>query len=353
MTLRLLAMGGLGRMLAPAAVHLRSRPEAHFLRVHDRGGEGEFRSQSRQAWLQHGAQLVSSVPQLISDGEFDGIVICAGKNGDDQQIFQELIPLLHTINKNRQYFILHMSTVSTEFVKVTHQYCQQYGVQYVNYPLTGGAKGAQLAKMLILASGDEVLFQRLQPMLQLLGVPKYFGPDIIAATAVKLIGHLMVFHGLLGISLAATLHKNVFQLHHLDVTQVEFFDFLNQGAGGTRQWEVTLRQGIEHQQWEAGFLVKHAVVDIIYTAQLLIEKNLPAILILPMLEVALLFAYLLMQYPEQEWATQAIAKLIADTPKEKLEEFIQKNIHAQPLQCLKNCVATLPRYIQASVMLDV
>src|SRR3990167_10185742 len=99
MTLRLLAIGGLGRMLPPAATHLNASSAALFLRIHDRGGEGEYRNQSRQAWLQHGARLVPTLQELIADGEFDGIVICAGKNGDDYKIFAELVPLLHKVQQ--------------------------------------------------------------------------------------------------------------------------------------------------------------------------------------------------------------------------------------------------------------
>jgi len=350
MTLKLLAIGGLGNMLGPSAKHLINSDAATYVRVLDRGTAGKQKDDFRQSWQQHGAQLVSTLADLIGDGDFDGIVICAGKNADDYRIFCELIPLLNT---QRSYFILHLSTVSCGFVQATHAYCARYGVQYANYPLTGGAKGAAAATMLVLCGGDKKFYERVEPMLKQIGTPKYFGERIDLAAGVKLIGHVMVFHGLLGMSLAVSLHKQLFELPALDKQQVEFFDFLNQGAGGTKQWDFAIRPGVLENNWSQGFLIQHAVIDIIYTVQLLQQQQLSNLLVLPLLEVALLFAYLLNINPEQGLTTQAVTRLIANTPKASIDNFLQKHLSLDINTCLKNCVSALPEDVRKTLMLDV
>jgi 3-hydroxyisobutyrate dehydrogenase-like beta-hydroxyacid dehydrogenase len=351
MSLKLIAIGALGTMLSPSAKHLKNQEVTTYLRVLDRGGKGTQKDQRRQAWRDYGAKLVGNLQDLIGEGDFDGVVICAGKNGDDYHIFKELVSLL-SVSK-REYFILHLSTVSCHFVEATHAFCAQAKIKYVNYPLTGGAKGAEAGKMLILASGDGDLYARLEPMLQCIGTPKYFGTNVANGAAVKLLNHILVFHGLLGISLAAVLHKNINHLAQLDQQQVEFFDFLNQGAGGTKQWDVALRQALANHHWHEGFAVRYAVIDILYTIALMLEKNLPAILVLPLLEIALLFAYLLKKTGDNLLATQAIAQLIAEAKPNEIERFIQHNLSFDIHICLNNCIAALPADLQKVLMLEV
>jgi 3-hydroxyisobutyrate dehydrogenase-like beta-hydroxyacid dehydrogenase len=349
MTLKLLAIGGLGNMLGPSAKHLTNSHTAHYIRVLDRGAHGKQKDELRQDWQQHGAQLVSNLTDLIGDGDFDGVVICAGKNADDHAIFRALIPLL---NHQRAYFILHLSTVSCGFVQATQTYCEKNHVQYVNYPLTGGAKGALTASMLVLCGGDKKLYDRLEPMLQQIGKPKYFGERVDLAAGVKLIGHVMVFHGLLGMSLAVSLQKQLFGFTTIDKAQVEFFDFLNQGAGGTKQWDFAVRPLVLENNFSQGFLIQHAVIDIIYTVQLMRQEQLPNLFVLALLEVALSFAYVLNHYPEKNLTTQAVTHLIANKPKE-IDQFLKQNLSLDIDRCLENCIAVLPEEIQRTLMLEV
>jgi 3-hydroxyisobutyrate dehydrogenase-like beta-hydroxyacid dehydrogenase len=353
MTLKLLAIGGLGTMLSPSARHLQQTPAAKYLRVLDRGSRDAVKESRRQAWIAHGAELVSSLEDLTGDGNFDGIVICAGKNGDDVEIFQKLISLLTITSLQREYFILHFSTVSCDFVQATYEYCHRHHVRYANYPLTGGSKGAETAKMLILASGDKVIYEKTKPMLEKIGVPQYFNEEIAYAAAVKLIGHVMVFHGLLGISLAAVLHKKITNLPHLESSQAPFFDFLNNGAGGTRQWEVALKHSLLTDDWQSGFSTQYALIDLLYTIKLLQDKQTPLMLTLPLLEIALLFIYLLRHSAEKNPATQSIAPLIADTSPKEIDNFLKKYLSLDIEACLQQCIDLLPPELKKILLLEV
>lgn len=350
MTLKLIAIGGLGKMLGPSAKHLLESSEAQLVRVQDRGKNDIYRDTCRADWKTHGSVLVPTLEELIGDGDFDGIVICAGKNGNDYEIFCQLIPLLKAHSKKR-YFILHMSTVSCGFVTATYAFCEKNNIDYVNYPVTGGALGAQTAKMLILASGNKSLYSRLEPMLKKMGIPKYYGEEITLGTCVKLIGHVLVFSGLLGYSSAILLQKNIFGFDKLDPAQAEFFDFLNNGAGGSRQWDVTLRQAVLHNNWESGFLLLHACVDIIYTIDLMLSKKLPSALAIPLCELSLLFSYLMKNNDYSSLCTQSVLSLLCEESKEKIDDFIYNNL-AQD-NSIENCISALPERVQDILMLNV
>ncbi|MEJ2222283.1 MAG: NAD(P)-binding domain-containing protein [Desulfobacterales bacterium] len=353
MTIKLVGIGGMGLMLSPSAKHLKPEGPARFLRIHDRGTKDDRRDVCRQAWQNHGAAIVHDYEALVSDGDYDGVVICAGKNGDDCGIFRALVPLMRQ-NKKGRPFILHLSTVSAGFSQAAYDFLSTEGIDYVNYPLTGGPLGAENANMLILASGSESIYSRLEPMLQTIGNPRYFGTSVTAGAEVKLIGQLMVFNGLTGICSAAALKSECFQEELSGSDQAEFFDFLNGGAGGTRQWDVAISKGVRDNVWDQGFMIHHAVVDAIYAAKLCRERGLPALAVIPMCATALAFAYLLNTYEGKPLATHAIVREMIKKNATGLDGFINQHISYDDVDAsIQNCIAVLPQKVKDSVMLKI
>ena len=101
MTIKLVGIGGMGLMLSPSAKHLKPGSPARFLRIHDRGTKDDRRDMCRQAWKDHGADIVHDYEAIVDHGDYDGVVICAGKNGDDCDIFRALVPLMQRNKKGR------------------------------------------------------------------------------------------------------------------------------------------------------------------------------------------------------------------------------------------------------------
>jgi 3-hydroxyisobutyrate dehydrogenase-like beta-hydroxyacid dehydrogenase len=353
MTIKLVGIGGMGLMLSPSAKHLKPGGPARLLRIHDRGTKDDRRDRCRQAWKGHGADIVQDYEAVVGDGDYDGLVICAGKNGDDCNIFRALVPLMQQ-NKKGRPFILHLSTVSAGFAQAAYDFLSAEGIDYVNYPLTGGPLGAENANMLILASGIKSIYSRLEPTLQTIGNPKYFGSGITAGAEVKLMGQLMVFNGLVGICSAAALKSECFQEELSGAEQAEFFDFLNGGAGGTRQWDVALGKGVRDNTWDQGFMIHHAVVDAIYAAKLCRERGLPALAVIPMVATALAFAYLLKKYEGVPLATHAIVREMIQKNASGLDDFTTQHLNYTDVDAsIKNSIAVLPQRVKDSVMLDI
>lgn len=350
--LRLAAIGGFSNMLSPAAHHLSGHESpAKFVKIFDRGTTSELHTLRRNQWLSHGAEIVFSLEHLVTQ-DLDGIVICAGKNGDDIGIIAKLVTQIERLEWQTKPFILHLSTVSCDFVRAAHAFCQEKAIEYVNYPLTGGVTGAQKASMLILASGSKKIYDKIFQTLSMLGKPKYFGERITAGAEVKLIGHTLVFNGLMGITNAFNLYSHCFNEDISTEEQVAFFDFLNSGAGGTNQWEVALKLGIKSGLWKQGFLLKHAVVDVFYTVQLILSKKISSFLVIPFLQLSLIFIYLLKKFPHENFATQAISKVLL-TDCQKISEFVAQRQNSVVEAYLKNCITALPIDLQHTVLLDI
>ncbi|MES9843331.1 MAG: NAD(P)-binding domain-containing protein [Candidatus Sedimenticola sp. PURPLELP] len=357
--LKLVYIGGLGMMAGPGGVHLSPAGPAQVMRFHDRGKAGEERDKFRTAWRNHGAQPVASFDELIGDGEIDGVVICAGKNGDDIGIVAEITVLLEA-RCNQRPFILHLSTVNPCFAETAYRYCNAHGVDYANYPLTGGPLGAQLGGadpkgMLILASGDQPLYDRLLPMLERLGHPRFFGTEVSAGSITKLIGHYLVFNGLTGIGTGAVLHAEYFNEGVLGgEAQSDYLSFLNGGAGSTRQWDVALSKGIKDNQWDAGFNNRHAVVDIVYAIQLALDKGLPRMVIQPMINMAFVMSYLMLRYPGKTLATQAVVRELLGSEARELDCHMQGAgaFGSDMKQVLADCIASLPGDVRDTVLIS-
>ena len=167
-------------------------------------------------------------------------------------------------------------------------------------------------------------------------------------------GQLMVFNGLLGICSAAALKSECFQEELSGAAQAEFFDFLNGGAGGTRQWDVAISKGVRDNTWDQGFMIHHAVVDAIYAAKLCRERGLPALAVIPMVATALAFAYLLKKYEGLPLATHAIVREMIQKNAPGIDDFTTQHINYTDVDAsIQNSIAVLPQRVKDSVMLDI
>jgi 3-hydroxyisobutyrate dehydrogenase-like beta-hydroxyacid dehydrogenase len=345
--------GDLGSMASPMARHWALDGPTRVVRVHDRNGLGSQREERRQAWRCHGAVLVPTIAEVLAPPELDGVFVCCGKNGDDLALIATIAAALSA--KPQRQFLCHMSTVTAGFAAAATEFCSGLGVDYVNYPLTGGPSGAEKGTMLILASGSPQLFERLSPSLSAIGVPRYFGSAPSAAAEVKLMGQSMVFNGLLGICSAAALHSECFQGGVVGgPDQSTFFDFLNGGAGGTRQWDVALGNGVRSDVWDAGFLMSYAAIDAIYAAKLCLERGVSVIAVRPLVDVALAFSYVLNTLGPQR-ATHALVREMVRQRAGELDSFIARYtgsaVNLEEL--LQRCTESLPVDLQRKVALEV
>ena len=346
-------VGGLGLMASPMAGHLAEKDVFDVVRVHDRGRSGAARDKRRAAWKSSGALLVSELEELVGKDSLDGVFVCCGKNGDDAKLIGALTALLST--QNNAPFLCHLSTVSAGFADAAFKHAASKGIRYANYPLTGGPIGAEKAKMLILASGSRELYDQLLPGLRKLGNPRYFGPSPRQGAEVKLIGHLMVFGGLLGISSAVSVHSESFSEGKLGgEEQTGFFDFLNGGAGHTRQWDMIAHAGIAEERWEEPFQSKYAVVDALYAAALCVERKVSKIAVQNVMTAAFAFSYVVGEVGI-ELATHAIIREMVAKNAPKLDAFLDSHFdqRAEPREWIRACIETLPGSIKDVVALDV
>ncbi len=353
--LHLVGIGSFGAMLSPSAGHLKEHGPAQYVRVLDRGTQSAEHHVRRQAWEKHGAKLVPTIEALVKPANFDGVVICAGKNGSDHAIITEVVRYLKDCGSEK--FILHLSTVSADFAEKAAAFCAAHGLKYADYPLTGGSAGATAGTMLILASGQRSLFDYLEPMLSTIGKPRFCGEGVADGAKVKLIGHYMVFNGLSAIASAVALQAACFENGSIGEHQLDFFKFLNGGAGGTKQFDVALMKGLTGD-WSTGFKMDHAAPDCLYAAQLGFKSGLPAYSLVPLLNTAVTFGHVMKCLPHERYATQALVNYLVGDPAKGLNAYFTHVSHLETIindfpKALDRAAQSLPRVVRDTVMLDV
>eukprot|EP00438_Fugacium_kawagutii_P029494 Skav223542 [mRNA] locus=scaffold4327:97281:98369:- [translate_table: standard] len=338
----------MGTMLSPSAKHMDSSI-AKFDVVHLRASA---RADRIERWKKHGARLVEDLDEVL-DADVDALLLCVGKNGDDLPILQKACSKWAGTGRT----IFHLSTVSPKFARAAGVYCRQNGIRYANYPLTGGPSGAEQATMLLLASGDKDLYDEYLSIFQLLGTPRFFGEDDGRGAEVKLQGQMMVFGGLVGVASATAASFSVSQEDVATSESIaDFMDFLNGGAGSTKQWDVAVSRGVRHGDWSEGFQLHHAVIDAIYAADMAQELGLGSVVRNQLLVTAASFSYILKEQQSEQSdriATQALVKELVNPA--TLDSFLEPlwSCISDFSKALEVVVDSLPEKLQKRVLLDV
>ena len=107
--------------------------------------------------------------------------------------------------------------------------------------------------------------------------------------------------------------------------------------------------------WDSGFLVRHAVVDAIYAAQLARSKGLPRLAVQPVLTLAFGFAHLLEARADEDLATHAITRELVASRAGELDAFLERHgaWTSDVDAALAGCIRALPASVRATVRADV
>lgn len=356
------SIGGLGIMNRWMGNYLPADGPFKFVRVFDSPRHDPERDAAREHWQSHGATLVQkgNYEALIGDG-VDVVTICMGKNLELTQVLPRLVAVMKARCGERSPLIFDMTTLSPRCVRLAFQFCQAQGIQYVNAPLTGGPKGAQEGKMLILYGGPQQLFGQLSgPFLSKIGtVPERpFGENPEDGAKVKMQGQIGVFGSLSAICGSVAMDTMAFREGQLGgKAQADFFDFLNNGAGGMRQWVVAVSLGVREDVWTGkGFLNPHAAVDAAYAAQCAAEFDLSRRQVIdPLCGTVVALGHVMKQHG-METATHCLVRELYGDRARELDRAVDASGYLKATDAgsaIKCAVDSLPEQVRKTVMLDI
>ena len=171
---------GLGNIGGPAALHLLEG--GHQLKVHD------LRREAATRHLEMGAQWADS-PAETAEGN-DIVFTSLPFPADVESVVLGPKGVLERVSRGSVYGDLTTNRLS--LTRRLYQVLRGKGVAMLDMPISGGHAGSVAATMAIWVGGDEVTYNRLRPVLELMGRPMYCGPNgsgNICKLVNNLIGH--------------------------------------------------------------------------------------------------------------------------------------------------------------------
>lgn len=144
--------------------------------------------------------------------------------------------------------VVDMSTISPQMERNLDQKLREKGCNLVDAPVSGGDVGAQNATLAIMAGGDQKVFERVRPVLAVMGKTVTYCGEVGCGQLTKLCNQILVCLNLLGVSEALSFARK----NGLDVNVM--IEAVKGGAAGS--WQLSnLGPRVVDRDFAPGFMV--------------------------------------------------------------------------------------------------
>ncbi|MFI4861535.1 MAG: NAD(P)-dependent oxidoreductase [Phycisphaerales bacterium JB063] len=202
-----------------------------------------------------GARRSASPAEVARSVGGEGVVFLNVTDTPDVEhvLFAAEVGLIHGAAEG--LVVVDHSTIAPLATQGFAQRLAERGVTLIDAPVSGGDVGAQQGTLSIMCGGDEAVFERVRPLLEVVGksVVRLGGPGM--GQACKACNQIAVVNALLGVCEAAALAKKV----GLDVDKM--IEVVGGGAGGS--WQIShLGPKIARGDHAPGFMVDLVLKDL-------------------------------------------------------------------------------------------
>jgi 3-hydroxyisobutyrate dehydrogenase len=152
--------------------------------------------------------------------------------------------------------VIDTSTIGIEAAEAVATVLATAGIEFVDAPVSGGTAGADKATIAIMLACQPSSFERLKPLLGLMGKPFYVGPRPGQGQAVKVLNNFLS-----ATALAATSEAIAFGTGQ-GIDMKTILDIVNASSGRNSATEDKFLNRILHGKYDAGFTAKLQLKDI-------------------------------------------------------------------------------------------
>ena len=150
--------------------------------------------------------------------------------------------------------MIDMTTTSPKLSQRIYEEAQKRGLHSLDAPVSGGDKGAKEATLAIMVGGDQEIFEKMKPLLSVMGTNVIYEGEAGAGQHTKMANQIAIAGTLAGTVEAIAYGKKA----GLDVQKM--LDTIANGAAGS--WQLSnLGQKIIDGDFNPGFFIKHFVKD--------------------------------------------------------------------------------------------
>jgi 3-hydroxyisobutyrate dehydrogenase len=152
--------------------------------------------------------------------------------------------------------VIDTSTIGIKAAEAVNAILAKAGVAFVDAPVSGGTAGADKATLAIMLACPEETYERLKPLMSLMGKPFHVGPKPGQGQAVKLLNNYLS-----ATALAASSEAIAFGTRQ-GIDMQKILDIVNASTGRNTATEDKFPRRIINKNYDAGFTAKLQLKDI-------------------------------------------------------------------------------------------
>jgi 3-hydroxyisobutyrate dehydrogenase-like beta-hydroxyacid dehydrogenase len=152
--------------------------------------------------------------------------------------------------------VIDTSTIGIKAAEAAASLLAAAGIEYVDAPVSGGTSGADKATIAIMLACAPATYERVKPLISLMGKPFYVGPKPGQGQAVKVLNNFLS-----ATALAATSEAIAFGTGQ-GIDMKTILDIVNASSGRNSATDDKFPNRIMHGRFDAGFTAKLQLKDI-------------------------------------------------------------------------------------------
>lgn len=152
--------------------------------------------------------------------------------------------------------VVDTSTIGIKAAEAAAAILGKAGIAFVDAPVSGGTAGADKATLAVMLACAAETYERLKPLMSLMGKPFYVGPKAGQGQAVKLLNNFLS-----ATALAATSEAIAFGVGQ-GIEMKTILDIVNASTGRNSATDDKFPRRIMHERYDAGFTAKLQLKDI-------------------------------------------------------------------------------------------
>jgi 3-hydroxyisobutyrate dehydrogenase len=159
-------------------------------------------------------------------------------------------------NPRKVKTVIDTSTIGIKAAEAVAQILGKAGITFVDAPVSGGTAGAEKATLAVMLACTADTYERVKPLVSLMGKPFHVGPKPGQAQAVKLLNNFLS-----ATALAASSEAVAFGVAQ-GIAMQTILDIVNASTGRNTATEDKFPRRIINEKYDAGFTAKLQLKDI-------------------------------------------------------------------------------------------
>jgi 3-hydroxyisobutyrate dehydrogenase len=152
--------------------------------------------------------------------------------------------------------VIDTSTIGSKAAQAVNEILTAAGITFVDAPVSGGTAGADKATLAIMLACPPETYERVKPLMSLMGKPFYVGPKPGQGQAVKMLNNFLS-----ATALAASSEAIAYGVSQ-GIPMQTVLDIVNASTGRNTATEDKFPRRIINEKYDAGFTAKLQLKDI-------------------------------------------------------------------------------------------